>query len=145
MDNLVAPTVSTLGDVLTIPALCVASLLLGHEAWRPRSTVLWCVGDRRCSSCDLGARLGLLRQIVRESLPVLTAAVVLSTLAGVALEKQLAIFASLQGAAPAGAGVRVLRRARSVGILSSRVGDRPPAGHHRADSRPGRARPARRG
>jgi len=95
MDNLVAPTVSTLGDVITIPSLFVASLLLDHEALSAALGWILCIVSVAVFVWSLNAHLAMLRQIVLESLPVLTAAVVLSTLAGVAVEKQLAIFASL--------------------------------------------------
>lgn len=95
MDNLVAPTVSTLGDVITIPALFLATKLLGHGsltvtmAWTMVAlTVLVFAGAIR-------SKLAELRRIVWESLPVLSAAVVLSTLAGIAVQKQLAVFAAL--------------------------------------------------
>ncbi|UDY34655.1 magnesium transporter [Dermatobacter hominis] len=95
MDNLVAPTVSTLGDVITIPALFLATKLLGHGsvtaamAWSMVAlTVVVFVGAVR-------SKLAELRQIMWESLPVLTAAVVLSTLAGIAVQKQLSVFAAL--------------------------------------------------
>ena len=95
MDNLVAPTVSTLGDVITIPALFLATKLLGHGsltsalAWSMVAlTVVVFAGAVR-------SRLAELRQIMWESLPVLTAAVVLSTLAGIAVQKQLTVFAAL--------------------------------------------------
>ena len=95
MDNLVAPTVSTLGDVITIPALFLATKLLGHGSLTAALswsmvvlTVVVFVGAIR-------SKLAELRQIMWESLPVLTAAVVLSTLAGIAVQKQLSVFAAL--------------------------------------------------
>ena len=95
MDNLVAPTVSTLGDVITIPSLFLATKLLGHGsftsamAWAMVAlTVVVFIGSIRSKLLEL-------RQIIWESMPVLTAAVILSTLAGIAVQKQLAIFAAL--------------------------------------------------
>ena len=95
LDNLVAPTVSTLGDVVTIPALFLASKLVGQGS---STTALgWLTVAVTAATVVAMARthLALLRQIVRESLPVLVVALVLSTLAGIAVEKQLAIFAAL--------------------------------------------------
>ena len=43
----------------------------------------------------LRTKQALIRQIFRESVPVLTGALILSTLAGLAVEKQLAMFAAL--------------------------------------------------
>jgi mgtE-like transporter len=120
MDNLVAPTVSTLGDVITIPALFLATKLLGLGS--VTTTLAWTMVALSIAVfvVSLRARLAELRTIIWESLPVLSAAVVLSTLAGVAVQKQLAIFAALpallvlQPAFVSSAGAL-------GGILSSRV------------------------
>lgn len=95
LDNLVAPTVSTLGDVVTIPCLFLASLLVGTGRW-----TLWVAGFLVLAAIAVAvlsvrSRLEDFRRIVIESLPVLSVALVLSTLAGVAVEKRLAIFATL--------------------------------------------------
>ena len=137
MDNLVAPTVSTLGDVITIPSLFLATKLLGHGsattalAWSMVAlTVVVSVGSIR-------ARLRELREIIWESLPVLSAAVVLSTLAGIAVQKQLAVFAALpallvlQPAFVSSAGAL-------GGILSSRVATNLHLGLVEPTVRPGR-------
>ena len=95
LDNLVAPSVSTLGDVVTIPCLFLASLLVGTGTW-----TLWFAGALVVFSLvvlvlSLRSKLEDFRRIVIESIPVLTMALVLSTLAGVAVEKRLALFAAL--------------------------------------------------
>ncbi|MEZ5238714.1 MAG: magnesium transporter [Microthrixaceae bacterium] len=121
LDNLVAPTVSTLGDVVTIPCLFLASLLVGTGRW-----TLWVAGFLVLAAIAVAvlsvrSRLEDFRRIVIESLPVLSVALVLSTLAGVAVEKRLAIFATLpallvlQPAFVSSAGAL-------GGILSSRIG-----------------------
>ena len=92
LDNLVAPIVSTLGDVLTIPALWVAAQLVGLPYVTPSLTLLLVAATVVSLAMTWRARRTVLRRIVWESLPVLTAAGVLSMLAGVALEKQLEIF-----------------------------------------------------
>jgi len=136
LDNLVAPTVSTLGDVVTIPALFLATRLLGH-GWLTTSAgwlmVLVAAGG---VVATLRTHLDLFRQIVRESLPVLTVALLLSTLAGIAVEKQLAVFAALpallvlQPAFVSSAGAL-------GGILSSRVGTNLHLGLVQPEVRPG--------
>ena len=95
MDNLVAPTTATLGDVITIPSLFLATKLLGHGA--VTSALGWGLVALTVVVfvTAIRSRLSELREIIWESLPVLTAAVVLSTLAGVAVQKQLAVFAAL--------------------------------------------------
>ncbi len=94
LDNLVAPSVSTLGDVVTIPCLFLASLLVGTGTW-----TLWFAGALVVFSLvvlvlSLRSKLEDFRRIVIESIPVLTMALVLSTLAGVAVEKRTALFAA---------------------------------------------------
>ena len=89
LDNVLAPLVSTLGDLATVPALVVAAGL----------------ADRSGLTDALGGSLGLLavvvlvvawcsplvdvRRIVRQSLPVLVAAGVLDLIAGVTVERRL--------------------------------------------------------
>jgi mgtE-like transporter len=93
LDNLVAPVVSTLGDVLTLPALWLASHLVdvpGAAAMRAALAVVAVAAF----VAGLATRRELLRQVVRESGPILVGAIVLSTLAGITLEKRLDTFAT---------------------------------------------------
>jgi mgtE-like transporter len=95
LDNLVAPTVEALGDALTVPALFVAALLvtdgpvvaviggLGLAGSVVLLVVAWRSGGE------------LLSQVVRESVPILGVALLLSALAGLVLQKQEAILAIL--------------------------------------------------
>jgi mgtE-like transporter len=137
MDNLVAPTVSTLGDVITIPSLFLATGLLGRGSLT--TGLAWAMVALTVAVFAVSVRTGLedLRRIVWESLPVLSAAVLLSTLAGVAIEKQLAIFAALpallvlQPAFVSSAGAL-------GGILSSRVATNLHLGLVEPEVRPGR-------
>jgi mgtE-like transporter len=137
LDNLVAPTVSTLGDVITIPALYAATFLVGHG--RTSTFLAWSMVAVSIVvfAMALRSKLAELRTIVLESLPVLSAAVVLSTLAGVAVQKQLAVFAALpallvlQPAFVSSAGAL-------GGILSSRVGTNLHLGLVEPTLRPGR-------
>ncbi len=137
LDNLVAPTVSTLGDVVTIPALFVAAQIVGHGSVTTAAgwvvvvaTVVTVVISRRST-------LETFRHIIRESMPVLVVALVLSTLAGIAVEKQLAVFAALpallvlQPAFVSSAGAL-------GGILSSRVATNLHLGLVQPEMRPGR-------
>jgi len=89
LDNVLAPLVSTLGDLATVPALVVAAGL----------------ADRSGLTDALGGSLGLVavvvlvvawrsplvdvRRIVRQSLPVLVAAGLLDLIAGVTVERRL--------------------------------------------------------
>ena len=100
LDNVTAPLVSTLGDVLTLPALWLATGPARHRAGdlEPRAGCSPPWPSRRCVA---GARSSLpqLRRIVRSSLPVLVVAGLVSSLAGVALERRLGTFSALPGAA----------------------------------------------
>jgi mgtE-like transporter len=90
LDNLVAPIVSTLGDVLTLPALLAAAQLVDH-GWG--STLLgWLIVVVTSAGIVYGwrTRQRLLREIVRQSWPILFAGLTLSTFAGVVIEKRLA-------------------------------------------------------
>ena len=92
LDNVTAPLVSTLGDVLTLPALWLATFVVKVEVL---STVLG-IGTAAAAlgalAAGLRSRQPILREVVRESAPVLLVAVCLSTMAGIAIEKRLDVF-----------------------------------------------------
>lgn len=95
LDNVNAPLVSTLGDVLTLPALYVATFLLGYALV---STALGLVLALIALALTvLGWRTSIvgLRQVVRESLVVLIVAGCVSAGAGVALERSFQRFEQL--------------------------------------------------
>jgi mgtE-like transporter len=95
LDNVTAPLVSTLGDVLTLPALWLATYLVGRSV---TSSVL---GGLLVSCAVVGLVRGWrstspgLRRIVRESLPVLLVAGCVSAGAGVTLEQSFDRFHAL--------------------------------------------------
>ncbi len=92
LDNVTAPLVSTLGDVLTLPALFIATGLLGYHLLTPSLAVVAVVAAAGVLVLGWRARLPDLRRIVRESVPVLVVAGSLSAMAGVALEKSFDSF-----------------------------------------------------
>ena len=89
LDNLVAPSISTLGDVITIPAIWLAAQMLDD------GVVLTTVG-LALGVASIGLTVAVLRSkvqqlactITKESLPVLSAGIVLSGFAGVVIQKQ---------------------------------------------------------
>ena len=89
LDNVTAPLVSSFGDVLTLPALYLATGLLGLGL--VTSTLGWALAAVAVVALVAGARSSLpqLRRIVRTSIPVLVIAGLVSSLAGVALERRL--------------------------------------------------------
>ena len=95
LDNVTAPLVSTLGDVLTLPALYLATFLLGIHIVTPTvglvlvaASLVFLVAGWRSSSAGL-------RRIVHESVPVLLVAGCISAGAGVTLEKSFSQFNAL--------------------------------------------------
>jgi mgtE-like transporter len=95
LDNVTAPLVSTLGDVLTLPALWLATFLVGI-AYVSTAIGLVLVGVS-LAALVVGwrSRGPALRRVVRESMPVLVVAGFISALAGVALEHQYNRFNAL--------------------------------------------------
>lgn len=92
LDNLVAPLVSTMGDVLTLPALYLAARIVQEtRIGAPAGAVLLVAGAGALIRA-LVTKRETLRDVSRQSLPVLVAALVLSTLAGLVIEKRLATF-----------------------------------------------------
>ena len=93
LDNLVSPSVSTLGDVATVPALWLAAMALD---WRsaPVATagyVLSAIGIAAFIWAVKTSNDGL-STIVVESMPVLCAAAVLSGFGGIVISKRLDSF-----------------------------------------------------
>lgn len=95
LDNVTAPLVSTLGDVLTLPALWLATGLLGFGL--VTSGLGWVLAVAAVAALATGivSSLPQVRRIVRTSIPVLVVAGLVSTLAGVALERRLLTFSAL--------------------------------------------------
>lgn len=95
LDNVTAPLVSTLGDVLTLPALWLATGLLGFGFLT--SGLGWLLAAVAIGALVAGAVTSLpnLRRIVRASLPILVLAGLVSSLAGVVLERRLGTFTAL--------------------------------------------------
>jgi mgtE-like transporter len=92
LDDVSAPLVSVLGDVLTLPALFLATFLLGYHIATPVLACFLAVAAVALVVAGLRSRLPDLRRIVRESLPVLIVAGCISTGAGIALENSFSSF-----------------------------------------------------
>jgi len=120
LDNVNAPLVSAVGDVVTLPALFAASGLVSISVFTPLLAIVLVLGSVFCAGWALRSGLTMVREIVRESLPVLLATGVLLIVAGVVIEHRLAVFARypslliLVPACLAGAGA-------IGGILSGRL------------------------
>jgi len=92
LDNVTAPLVSTLGDVLTLPALWLATGLLGYGLVTTGLGWTLALAGLAAIAWGVVAALPQVRRIVRMSLPILVVAGLVSTFAGVALERRLETF-----------------------------------------------------
>ncbi len=138
LDNVNAPLVSTLGDVLTLPALWLATGLLGFAFFSASLGVVLALLSAVALGWGLRTGLPELRRIVRESVPVLTAAAALSAMAGITLEKSfddLDAFPALLVLAPA----FVSSAGALGGVLSGRLSSKLLLGLVDPESVPGRA------
>jgi len=95
LDNLVAPVVSTLGDVVTVPALWLATFALGHGTLGTIGQIAVAVSSAAVAIWGVLKGRPRVKRILAESLPILAVAGALSTLAGVMLEHQLSTFVAL--------------------------------------------------
>lgn len=123
-DNVTAPLVTAVGDVVTVPALLLASSFVSTRGAGPFVTlgsalVIAAVPAMAWLALSAG-RLGL-RTILRESLPVLMFGIVIDLIAGVTVERQIetfGLFPALLVLLPA-----FLALAGAIGgTLSSRLG-----------------------
>jgi mgtE-like transporter len=95
LDNVTAPLVSTLGDVLTLPALYLATFLLGYSILTPTVGVLLVAASIAFLIAGWRSSTEGLRRIVHESVPVLLVAGCISAGAGLTLEKSFTRFDAL--------------------------------------------------
>jgi mgtE-like transporter len=91
LDNVSAPLVGVLGDVLTLPALYLATFLIGL-ALTPAIDVVLVIGALVVLVIGWRSRMAELRRIVRESMPILFVAGCVSAGAGVALQNSFPVF-----------------------------------------------------
>ena len=94
LDNVNAPLVSTLGDVLTLPALFVGTFLVGFSIFTPALGVVLVLVCAAATMWSLRTKLELLPRIVKESLPILAVAGGISAMAGILLEKRFGSFST---------------------------------------------------
>jgi mgtE-like transporter len=93
MDNVAAPLVTAAGDVVTLPSLVLATLLVGLPVVTDVLAVATALLAVVAGTAGLRARgLPLARRIVRESLPVLCVAGAVDVIAGLTIEKRLEAF-----------------------------------------------------
>ncbi len=121
LDNVTAPLVTGTGDLVTLPALILGSLVVGPSQASEILGVALIVLALGVLAQSVRTALALLRRIVLESLPVLGLASTLSLIAGVVIERRLGSFLeqpALLILVPAYFGMA----GALGGILSSRLG-----------------------
>lgn len=92
LDNVAAPLVTAAGDVVTLPSLVLATLLVRVDVVRWTVGTLSAVLAVVAALAALRAGLPLLRRIARESLPILCLAGAIDVVAGLTIEKRLDAF-----------------------------------------------------
>lgn len=121
-DNVTAPLVTAMSDMVTLPMIWVASNLAGRLV-TPALALVFALGAVGSLAWLSRARLAVARRIVEESVPVLAIAGLVSLVAGVVIEKRLERFAELPAmlvlVPPFLAGGGALG-----GILASRLGSK---------------------
>jgi mgtE-like transporter len=94
LDNVHTPIITTVGDMVTLPSLFLATYLAGIRWVTPAVAGLCAVAGLAALVMTQRARLPILRQIVRESVPVLALAGLVDVIAGITVEKRLESFAA---------------------------------------------------
>jgi mgtE-like transporter len=89
MDAIGSPIITATGDMVTLPALVLGTLLIGNEAVATALGIVLLVAALAAVVAGLRHPGELTRRIARESLPVLAYAAIVDILAGAVLEVQV--------------------------------------------------------
>ncbi|MER3452910.1 MAG: magnesium transporter MgtE, partial [Acidimicrobiia bacterium] len=92
LDNVAAPLVTAAGDMVTLPALFVATYLVGIRYVTASVALVATVAAAASLVAAARSGLPLLQRILRESLPVLLVAGLIDVVAGITVEKRLESF-----------------------------------------------------
>ena len=92
LDNVVSPLVTAAGDLVTIPALMLATVLADRGALTPILATVFAAAGLAAVLAPFRTALEELRRIVRQSVPVLLVAAVFDLVAGITVEKRLEDF-----------------------------------------------------
>jgi mgtE-like transporter len=95
LDSVAAPLVTAAGDMFTIPALFLASFVVGIRWVTASVAVLVIVGSLTITVIGMFTNLPVARRVIRESFPILLVAGTIDILAGLALQSRLNEFVSL--------------------------------------------------
>jgi mgtE-like transporter len=94
VDNVHTPIVTTVGDMVTLPSLFLATYLTGFRWVTPVLAVVVAAAGVVALVAGVRARLPIFGRIVRESLPILALAGLVDVVAGITVEKRLDSFAA---------------------------------------------------
>src|SRR4051812_8353716 len=92
LDNVTAPIVTAAGDMVTLPALFLATYLVGIPWLTAIIGTLCAIVAVIALAASLRSRMPILRRIARESLPVLVLAGTIDVIAGITIEKRFESF-----------------------------------------------------
>ncbi|MBA2438722.1 MAG: magnesium transporter [Acidimicrobiia bacterium] len=95
LDNVNAPLVASVGDVVGLPSLWLATLLIGFGAVTDVLGIVLVAMSVAALVVALRSSLELLVRILRESVPILCLAGLISVVAGIAIERRLGAFTAL--------------------------------------------------
>lgn len=95
LDNVTAPLVGSVGDLVGLPSLWVASLLVGFGLFTDAVGVVLVAVALVALIAGLRSGLKSLVRILRESVPILCLAGFISIIAGISIEKRLDTFTAL--------------------------------------------------
>jgi mgtE-like transporter len=92
LDNVMAPIVTAAGDMATLPALWLATHLVGIDVVTPLIGVTLGIVSAVVLAAAVASGLHLLRRILAESLPIVLAGGTVQLLAGLTIEQRLEAF-----------------------------------------------------
>jgi mgtE-like transporter len=95
LDSVAAPLITASGDMFTVPALFVASFLVGIAWVTPVVAGITALIAIVVTVLGFMTDLPAARRVIRESLPILLVAVAIDILAGLVVEAQIERFAAL--------------------------------------------------
>jgi mgtE-like transporter len=92
LDNVSSPIVTAAGDMVTLPALFLATYLVGLAWVTPTVAVLCAIAGVAALVSSVRSPHPILRRIARESVPVLVLAGTIDVIAGLTIEKRFEAF-----------------------------------------------------
>jgi mgtE-like transporter len=95
LDSVAAPLITAAGDLFTIPALLVASFIIGIRWVTATVAIVVVLGTLAISVIGVFTHLPVARRVIRESLPILLVAGVVDVLAGLVVQARISEFAAL--------------------------------------------------